>query len=444
VDVVKIVKIVIGVIAAILLSVALLIALAFVFDFEDRFDFILPFISNNAVDIDALSHGEETTAVTNTSGKDPDDPDMTVPSDTETNVTTDTVPEDTEPLTTDSVTTESDTTGSETTAPPKVDPPVTTTPVTTAPPKVDPPVTTTPVTTAPPKVDPPVTTTPVTTAPPNLSEEGSALEEILRPAQITVLRPSAPGTQTESSSEAIIDYSNITDGYLMVKYLTDPGVRLKVQVIGPFVTYTYNIFPGEWTVFPLSDGNGNYTIKVFRNVVDNRYSTVLTASFNVLLDNEFAPFLRPNQYVNYENMPLTAEVASSVVSDGTTMLEKVKAVYNYVISNISYDYAKASSVQSGYLPNLDQVISSKKGICFDYAALMTGMLRVLGVPCKLVIGYAGSEYHAWISVWSEETGWIDGAIYFNGVNWQTMDPTFAASGSADSINKISYTSKYIY
>ena len=25
----------------------------------------------------------------------------------------------------------------------------------------------------------------------------------------------------------------------------------------------------------------------------------------------------------------------------------------------------------------------KKGICFDYAALMTGMLRSQGIPCKL-------------------------------------------------------------
>jgi transglutaminase-like putative cysteine protease len=270
------------------------------------------------------------------------------------------------------------------------------------------------------------------------------MEEILRPAQITILKPSAPGTKTASNSEVTVDYSNTADGYVMVKYLTDPGVRIKVQLTGSSVTYTYNITPGEWTVFPLSDGNGSYTVKVFRNVIDNRYTTVLSTSFNVSMKNEFAPFLRPNQYVNYENMPLTAKLASSVTHDGASMLEKVKAIYNYVVTNISYDYAKAASVQSGYLPDLDQVISSKKGICFDYAALMTGMLRVLNIPCKLVVGYAGSEYHAWISVWSQETGWIDGAIYFNGTNWQRMDPTFAASGSADSINKISYTSKYVY
>ena len=279
---------------------------------------------------------------------------------------------------------------------------------------------------------------------PDLSDEGEALAPILKPAQITVLHPTAPGTLTESSSDAVIDYSKTADGYVMAKFHTDFGVRLKVQVTGPTTTYTYSVDPGEWTVFPLSDGNGAYTVKLFRNVVDNRYSTVLSASMDVSLKNEFAPFLRPNQYVNYENEPITCQTASTVTHDGASMIEKVKAVYNYVVTNISYDYEKAATVQSGYLPDLDQVLTSRRGICFDYAALMAGMLRSLDVPCKLVIGYAGVEYHAWISVWSEETGWVDGVIFFNGVNWQTMDPTFAATGSADAINRITYTSKYVY
>ena len=92
----------------------------------------------------------------------------------------------------------------------------------------------------------------------------------------------------------------------------------------------------------------------------------------------------------------------------------------------------AATVQSGYLPVLDEVLAKGKGICFDYAALMTAMLRSQGVPCKLVTGYVGTSkpaYHAWISVWSQETGWVDGAIYFDGAVWQRMDPTFASSGS---------------
>ena len=125
-------------------------------------------------------------------------------------------------------------------------------------------------------------------------------------------------------------------------------------------------------------------------------------------------------------------------------------VYDYVVTNLTYDRQKAATVQSGYLPVLDTVLAEKKGICFDYASLMTGMLRSQGVPCKLVVGYAGTAYHAWINVWSEETGWIDGAIYFDGTSWQRMDPTFASTGkqSAKIMAYIgdgkNYTVKYIY
>ena len=49
----------------------------------------------------------------------------------------------------------------------------------------------------------------------------------------------------------------------------------------------------------------------------------------------------------------------------------------------------------------------EKGICFDYAALMTAMLRSQGIPTKLEIGYSGEVYHAWISTYIDEIGWVD-------------------------------------
>ena len=30
-------------------------------------------------------------------------------------------------------------------------------------------------------------------------------------------------------------------------------------------------------------------------------------------------------------------------------------------------------------------------------------------------------------MWSEEDGWLDGVIYFDGRTWKLMDPTFASS-----------------
>lgn len=284
----------------------------------------------------------------------------------------------------------------------------------------------------------------------NIQQEAAALQTALTPVQPTYLSPEASGALVESNDRAIIDYSNTSEGYVMVQYIGSTQSRLKAQVQGPATTYTYNITVGEWTVFPLSDGDGDYQIKVFENISDNRYALILSVSTNVALKNEFAPFLYPNQYVNYENATQTIATAELLTQSQTDLLGKVESVYNYVVDNISYDNEKAATVQSGYLPDLDHVLTTGKGICFDYASLMTGMLRSQGIPCKLVVGYAGSAYHAWISVWSEETGWVDGAVFFDGTTWQRMDPTFASTGNKDSSimefigDGTNYTEKYLY
>lgn len=282
-----------------------------------------------------------------------------------------------------------------------------------------------------------------------LEDEAVALAE--SPAALdSLLQPVASGTAVRKNSEALIDYSNITDGYVMVKYTASSTKRLKAQVKGPTTTYTYNVTAGKWETFPLSDGNGAYQVTVYKNIADTKYSTVLSANFKATLKDEFAPFLRPNQYVDYGCAVNTVAKAQELTKDRTKPLEMVKVVYDYVVTNLTYDRQKAATVQSGYLPVLDTVLAEKKGICFDYASLMTGMLRSQGVPCKLVVGYAGTAYHAWINVWSEETGWIDGAIYFDGTSWQRMDPTFASTGkqSAKIMAYIgdgkNYTAKYIY
>lgn len=284
-----------------------------------------------------------------------------------------------------------------------------------------------------------------------ITEEAVALAEAPSvPQSVILLEAVASGTRTKESAEAVIDYSNVESGYVMMRYTAETTSRLKAQVKGPTTTYTYNLTPGKWEVFPLSDGDGAYTFTVYRNVADTKYAAVVSASCEVLLTDAFGPFLYSNQYVDYAAAPRTTETAAILLANIEKSLEKVGAVYHYVVENLTYDREKAATVQSGYLPVLDTVLETKKGICFDYAALMAGMLRSQGIPCKLVVGYAGTAYHAWISVWSEETGWVDGAIYFDGAAWHRMDPTYASSGkqSADIMayigNGANYTAKYLY
>ena len=288
-----------------------------------------------------------------------------------------------------------------------------------------------------------------------IEDEAVALSEAPLPATAILLKPEASGKLTQTSSRVTIDYSNTTDGYVMVK-CSGNNKKLMVQVFGPSYStnstkYTYNLNADEWTTFPLSDGNGSYKVTVYENTSGKKYASLLSASFNVTLADEFAPFLRPNQYVNYEeNAENSIAKAAELTKGIDDPLEKVEAIYKFVVNNITYDKQKAKTVQSGYLPVLDDTLSTGKGICFDYAALMTGMLRSQGVPCKLVVGYAGTAYHAWISVWTEETGWVDGVVFFDGSTWQRMDPTFISSGKNSTAiqkyvgNGSNYNAMYLY
>ena len=289
----------------------------------------------------------------------------------------------------------------------------------------------------------------------NIVDLGGLMDEAVplagAPAVSTLLAPVASGASTAKNSSATIDYSNAKDGYVMVNW-TAGSAKLKVQVKGPSgTTYTYNLrSDGQYDTFPLSDGSGSYSVNVFKNISGTQYSGVLAANISAQLTDEFAPFIRPNQYVNYSENSAVVRQAAAECQGITENLNKVEEIYHYVVNHLTYDTAKAKNVQSGYLPDVDAVMAAKTGICFDYAALMAAMLRSQGVPVKLVVGYTGNVYHAWLNVWSEKDGWVDNLIYFDGKVWKLMDPTFASSGkqSASIMQYIgdgaNYTAKYLY
>ena len=266
------------------------------------------------------------------------------------------------------------------------------------------------------------------------------------------LQPVASGTNVLKNSAAAIDASNMSDGYVMVRYLGSGTARLKVLITGPSgITYNYNLtISGEFEVFPLPDGSGSYKVGVYQNVGGTSYSTLYSTTITVTLKDEFAPFLLSNQYVNYTLDTLVVKEAARLCEGETDLMSKLGKLYDWVVGNYTYDYNLAKTVQSGYLPDLDESYAKKSGICFDYASTLTAMLRSQNIPTKLVIGYAGTAYHAWINVYSEDDGWINAAIYFDGKVWKRLDPTFASTGgNSQSILKYigdgaNYSERFIY
>lgn len=249
------------------------------------------------------------------------------------------------------------------------------------------------------------------------------------------LCPEAPGTRTLESSSVSADISNLSDGYIMIKY-RGKSDRIKIQITGPRSDiYTYTSHPGDYRCFPLSEGSGTYRIDVLENTSGDMYFLLFSEEIQADIEDEFSPFLYPNQFVWFTSDSKAVSLARKLSDESANDIDFVEQVYNYTTANIKYDDRKAEEVTVDYIPDIDETVKSGKGICFDYASLMSAMLRSQGIPCKLVAGYSGTLYHAWISVYLKETGWVDNMIEFDGTSWSLMDPTLASSNSDDSVKK---------
>lgn len=265
---------------------------------------------------------------------------------------------------------------------------------------------------------------------------------------VKVRMPQADGIRLTGNDAVTIDISNTADGYLMARY-NGAADKIKFFITTPdLIKYTYDLQPSEqYSALPLTGGNGSYTIQVMEHVQDSLYSTLYSETLSVEITNEFSPFLYPNQYTWFTSASSAVQKAAEITADAADALDALGRIYNYVIRNIRYDEEKARTVTAGYLPDVDETLSSGLGICFDYAAVMTAMLRSQGIPAKLEIGYSGEVYHAWISAYIDEKGWISNIIYFDGQSWSLLDPTLAAANNAQSVREYigdgsNYTVKY--
>ncbi len=265
-----------------------------------------------------------------------------------------------------------------------------------------------------------------------------------------VLLPEASGSIVYENEHVSIDASHTDEGYFMVKYLGS-NAKVKLRVNGPADSeYIYLLSgSGDYETFPLPCGNGTYRAEVLENAGGDMYVTAYAADLEVSIKNEFGPFLYPNQYVNFNADSMVTAKGSELAKDMYSDMEVIESVYHYVTQSIAYDQEKAANVAYGYLPVVDETLQSKKGICFDYAAIMSAMLRSQGIPTRLDIGYSGEAYHAWISSYIKDVGWIDNIIQFDGKSWTLMDPTLAANNDNASVGKYigdgsNYTLKYSY
>ena len=124
----------------------------------------------------------------------------------------------------------------------------------------------------------------------------------------------------------------------------------------------------------------------------------------------------------YEVDSSLARAIDSLVAGATTDDAKVRALYNFVDQKIRYVETALSGKKAGYQPEKISLTFQKRyGVCRDKAALLTGMLRYVGVDAYITLTNGGTQTdkelpvdqfnHATVAVKR-----ADGSIYY-------LDPT---------------------
>jgi transglutaminase-like putative cysteine protease len=216
------------------------------------------------------------------------------------------------------------------------------------------------------------------------------------------------GQAYSSSTYSISKIGNNEIKIESIKY----GSNMRVMVEKENEKYYYSLNDTTEKI-PAQLGSGSYLVKILQNTTGNKYKVVEKSTLNII-NNSLDVFLTSSQPVYWEGKDKLAELAIRLTKDKETDREKVEAVYKYIIENIKYDYNKINLISTDYVPNIDETISTNKGICYDYSALFAGILRSQGIHTKLVKGYKNdmaTTYHAWNEVL------IDG-------NWVLIDTTY--------------------
>jgi protein-glutamine gamma-glutamyltransferase len=106
------------------------------------------------------------------------------------------------------------------------------------------------------------------------------------------------------------------------------------------------------------------------------------------------------------------------IAGGGDALSKAQRIEIYLQRNFVYSTELAGGVSSN--PVEDFLFRRKRGPCGHFASAMALMLRLQGIPARLVAGYRRGEYnemadvyvirakdaHAWVEVFSPGKGWI--------------------------------------
>ena len=125
-----------------------------------------------------------------------------------------------------------------------------------------------------------------------------------------------------------------------------------------------------------------------------------------------------------------ARLAQQVAGRARTPYDAVADLENWFVASGRFRYTNHPPVISPVLVNF--VTKTHAGYCQYFAGAMALMLRYLGIPARVAVGFAGGTYDQSEQLWNvtdrEAHAWVE--VWFKGYGWLPFDPTPAAPGAA--------------
>jgi len=131
-------------------------------------------------------------------------------------------------------------------------------------------------------------------------------------------------------------------------------------------------------------------------------------------------------WLRYSWYGQVADLAETVTAGARTQYEKVERVQRFLTRDGGFRYS--TEVERTSRPPLaDFLLRTRTGYCQHFAGAAALMLRMVGVPSRVVVGFAtGVEQDGRYVVRDADAhAWIE--VYFSGVGWVPFNPTPAAA-----------------
>ncbi len=128
-----------------------------------------------------------------------------------------------------------------------------------------------------------------------------------------------------------------------------------------------------------------------------------------------------------------------LIKETAQSLPDERAVYEYVVSNLSYDFERAQT-DGSRLGASNALKEPEKALCQEFSDVFVALMRAKGIPARVVNGYAitenktltplsqkGDVLHAWPEYWDNKR-----------LLWVAADPTWGKTSGDDYFDRMDF------